>query len=108
MFGAIQILQYVSEKQYPFVLTGDMNAWPDTPEMKALVECKSHNVVDITAGIEGTFHGFGVRKPLAKIDYIFTDMESDPAESYAVEDIPTAEGLYISDHLPVIGFVTVP
>ena len=41
-----------------------------------------------------------------KIDYIFTDMESDPAESYAVEDIPV-EGLYISDHQPVIGFVTV-
>ena len=108
LLGAVQILQYISEKGLPFVLTGDMNARPDSPEMQAIVGCKSHMVVDITAGIAGTFHGFGkyAVSEMPKIDYIFTDMESDPAESYAVEDIPE-NGVYISDHNPVIGFVTV-
>ena len=106
MFGAIQILQYVSEKKLPFVLTGDMNAVPTAPEMEALVNCKTHAVVDITAGIDGTFHDYGRRETMSKIDYIFTDMPSDPAESYALEDVPV-NGLYISDHLPVFGYVTV-
>lgn len=106
VFGAIQIMQYISDKNMPFVLTGDMNAIPSAPEMQALVNCKQRTVVDITANIEGTFHKFGQRPTMSKIDYIFTDMESDPSESYAVEDIPV-EGLYISDHLPVIGYVTV-
>ena len=56
--------------------------------------------------IEGTFHAFGQRATMSKIDYIFTDMESDPAESYAFDDVPV-EGLYVSDHLPVFGYVTV-
>ena len=106
LFGAIQILQYVSDKKLPFVLTGDMNARPEAAEIQAFVNCKSHAVVDITSGIQGTFHGFGTRPTMSKIDYIFTDMESDPAESYAYNDVPV-EGLYVSDHLPVFGFVTV-
>jgi len=106
LLGAIQILQYVSERDLPFVLTGDMNAKPDSPEMQAIVSSASRAVTDITRGIESTFHGFGKRTDALKIDYIFTDMPSDPAESYAVEDNPV-DGLYISDHRPVIGFVTV-
>lgn len=105
MFGAIQILQYISEKNLPFVLTGDMNALPQSPEMQALVNCKYRAVVDITAGIDGTFHNYGRRATMSKIDYIFTDMQSDAAESYAYNDVPV-EGLYVSDHLPVFGFVT--
>lgn len=106
MFGAIQILQYVSKQKLPFVLTGDMNAWPNTPEIQAFISCKDRTIVDVTANITGTFHAFGTRPTMSKIDYIFTDLLTDPAEAYAVEDIPV-DGLYISDHMPVIGFVTV-
>ncbi len=106
MFGAIQILQYISDSGLPFVLTGDMNAVPTAPEMQAIVSYKYRTIVDITAGIDGTFHAFGQRATMSKIDYIFTDMESDPAESYAFDDVPV-EGLYVSDHLPVFGYVTV-
>ncbi len=106
MYGAIQILQYISEKKLPFVLTGDLNAWPDAPEIKVISECEYLHAVDLTAGVGGTFHGFGTRVPNTKIDYIFSDLPADPTESYAVEDIP-ADGVYISDHRPVISFVTV-
>ncbi|MBR2907628.1 MAG: endonuclease/exonuclease/phosphatase family protein [Clostridia bacterium] len=106
LLGAIQILQYVSEKGLPFVLTGDFNATPDAPEITAFTACKDREIVDVTREIPTTFHKFGERKDPLKIDYIFTDMPSDPAESYAVEDNPV-DGLYISDHRPVIGFVTV-
>ncbi|MBO5269994.1 MAG: endonuclease/exonuclease/phosphatase family protein [Clostridia bacterium] len=106
MLGMVQILQYISEKNLPFVMTGDMNALPESPEMQAVVTCKGRTVVDITSNITGTFHAFGQRATMSKIDYIFTDMPADPAESYAVEDIPV-DGLYMSDHLPVIGFVTI-
>ena len=105
MYGAIQILQYISTKGLPFVLTGDLNALPDAPEIRVIADCKYLNAVDLTADVGGTFHGFGKRVPNTKIDYIFSDLPADPAESYAVTDEP-ADGLYISDHRPVISFVT--
>lgn len=105
MYGAIQILQYIDKKKLPFVLTGDLNAWPDAPEIRVISECKYLNAVDLTATVGPTFHGFGKRQPNTKIDYIFSDLPADPAESYAVEDTPL-DGVYISDHRPVIAFVT--
>ena len=105
MYGAIQILQYIDKKKLPFVLTGDLNAWPDAPEIRVIADCKYLHAVDLTADVGGTFHGFGQRVPNTKIDYIFSDLPADPAESYAVEDLPV-DGVYISDHRPVISFVT--
>ena len=106
MYGSIQILQYIDSKKLPFVLTGDLNAWPEHPEIKVITDCKYLNAVDLTADVGGTFHGFGTRENPTKIDYIFSDLPADPAESYAVNDVPV-EGVYISDHFPVISFVTV-
>ena len=106
MYGAIQILQYIDKKKLPFILTGDLNAWPDAPEIKMISECEYLNAVDLTATVPATFHNYGRRDPYSKIDYIFSDLPADPAESYAVEDIPV-EGLYISDHFPVVSFVTI-
>ena len=106
LHGMIELLQFVSEKSEGFILTGDMNALPDAPEITVLTDCEFRKVTDVTKHIDGTFHGFGTRAKMSKIDYIFTDMKADPKKSYAVEDIPV-DGLYISDHRPVIGFVTV-
>jgi endonuclease/exonuclease/phosphatase family metal-dependent hydrolase len=41
-----------------------------------------------------------------KIDYVFTNLPTDHDESYAVEDIPV-DGIYISDHRPVVAFVEI-
>ena len=43
---------------------------------------------------------------MSKIDYIFTDLTADKTESYRVEDAPV-DGVYISDHFPVVAFVEV-
>ena len=104
MYGAIQLLQYIDKMKLPTVLTGDLNAFPDAPEIRVIADSEHHGLVDLTASLGGTFHNFGRRDPAAKIDYIFSNMRSDPAESYAVEDIPV-NGVYISDHFPVIAFV---
>jgi len=105
-YSVIQILQYIDKVKLPVIITGDMNAYPDTSEMKLFTESPYQGLVDLTTEVGPTFHGFGKRNPESKIDYIFSNLPADPKESYAVTDIPV-EGVYISDHRPVISFVTV-
>lgn len=115
MLASAQLLEYVSKKKLPTVMTGDFNALPDTAAIKMIISNKDCPMTDITANIEGTFHGFGklltdenyiksFGGKAAKIDYIFTNMSADVSKSYAVTDDPV-DGVYISDHQPVVGFV---
>lgn len=96
--GAVQIAQYISLHEPKFVLTGDFNATPDTPEIKVITEALAYRGArDCTASLGGTFHNFG-RIPAErcpKIDYIFSDAPCK--ESYIVEDVPV-DGKYYSDH----------
>ena len=115
--ASAQLLEYMSNKGLPCVLTGDFNATPNTTEMKMLTASDKFPLVDATSNIGGTFHGFG--KLLTdenflkafggvspKIDYIFTNLPTDVDESYAVED-KHEDGIYISDHQPVVAFIEV-
>ena len=86
-----------------FVITGDFNALPGTPEINFIVNA---GAADATATLGGTFHAFGQRKDKIKIDYIFTNADHSAEESYVVEDNPT-DGVYISDHNPVCSFVEI-
>lgn len=83
----------------PIVLTGDMNALPDTPEIAILNRgMNARGATDVTAHLGGTFHGFG-RVPAdrdTKIDYIFTSGKCLQCEM--IPDDPDAKGLYYSDH----------
>lgn len=111
LLGATQILQYLSQTGLHFILTGDMNALPGTPEILAFTDTPicGAPVVEATENITGTFHGFG-RYPadgMKKIDYIFTDMETNTKAAYLVPDEPK-DGVYISDHRPVVAFVQLP
>ena len=96
--GAMEIVQYISLHPEKFILTGDFNAIPNTPEIRVITEALAYRgAQDCTADLPGTFHGFG-RIPLErrpKIDFIFSDAPCK--ESYVVEDIPV-EGKYYSDH----------
>ena len=109
LLGATEILQYISKKGLPFVLTGDTNAVPTDLSMTMLTEAApcGKPLVDITADLDGTFHNFGKYEPerRRKIDYIFTDMPADKSESYKVAD-EGVDGVYITDHFVVCGFVT--
>ena len=96
--GAVQLIQYVSVHPEPFILTGDFNATPEAPEIKAIPEALAYRGGrDCTAGLPGTFHWFGKipEEQRPKIDYVFSDIPC--VESYMVEDIPV-EGVYYSDH----------
>lgn len=98
LLGMTQIMQSVSECNAPFVLTGDMNALPDSPEIKLPALLPNKNVREATESIPHTFHGFGRIEENYKIDYIFTDAPF--SDTHAVED-KCENGIYISDHYPV-------
>lgn len=107
LYGMNQIMQYIDKMNLPFILTGDMNATPEEPAMEALLTCEKFGAKDLTALTGGTFHNFGriEEEKMGKIDYVFSNLPGDPKEGYAVKDTPV-EGIYISDHLPVMAFVT--
>lgn len=111
LLAAEQIMAHISEHigNGKFVLTGDMNACPDDPEILAFTTSLSNrNVVDATSGLGGTFHAFGKYSSAEakKIDYIFTDARTTPEESYKIEDEPI-DGIYMSDHNPVCAFIEI-
>ena len=96
--GAVQLVQYISVHPEPFILTGDFNATPETPEIQVIPEALAYRGgKDCTADLPGTFHWFGKipedKRP--KIDYIFSDAPC--VKSYMVEDVPV-DGVYYSDH----------
>ena len=41
-----------------------------------------------------------------KIDYIFTNLPADADRAYSVED-RHKDGIYISDHYPIVAFVEI-
>lgn len=98
------LLAYIQKAGLPAILTGDLNATPETEEIRMLAA----RLTDATQNLGGTFHDFG-RYSFGidhKIDYIFTSLPTDPARAYAVADIPDATGLYTSDHTPVVAYAT--
>ena len=99
--GSMQLVQAISGYEEKFVLTGDFNATPNTPEIKLITSALSaRNVVDCTKDLCPTFHNFGrlSKEEMVKIDYIFTDGKCKRA--YEVEDTPV-NGQYYSDHFAV-------
>jgi len=105
--GAKQILDDLNSRKGEFILTGDMNAEPETEEMKAIREYDKTKVTDVTACMKKTFHNYGKPSDYVKIDYIYTNAKSNPEESYLVEGIPNENGTYPSDHSPVFGYIEI-
>lgn len=108
LLGSIQIMQYISEKDHPCIITGDLNALPDSREIKVFSENEDLGIIDCTSQIKGTFHGFREldEEGMAKIDYIFTNLPADPSESKLCPDEPV-DGVFLSDHRPVCAYVTI-
>ena len=101
--GMTQILQHLSTVKGYSVLTGDMNAHPDTACIGLTAALREKSLKDATAEVKRTFHNFGRSDDkIVKIDYIFTD--ATPCGAYAVEDTPV-NGVYISDHYPVCAWI---
>ena len=106
--ASAQLLEYASQKGIATVITGDFNATPDTCEIKMMTANKAFPMVDATALIGPTFHAFGKipAEECVKIDYVFTNLPTDLNEAYALSNQPI-DGIYISDHCPVVAFVEI-
>lgn len=115
VMSSAQLIEYMSKKELPCILTGDLNAAPYSEEIRMLCESEKIRLIDATQNIERTFHGFGRLTPEmeingmangqpVKIDYVFTSLKTNPSESYAIADNRDG-GIYVSDHLPVVAFL---
>lgn len=95
---AEQLCADIDKYEENFILTGDFNATPNTPEINLITDKLKHRgCVDCTKELGPTFHAFGklTEEEQVKIDYIFTDGKCKNA--YRVQDIPV-NGQYYSDH----------
>lgn len=105
--GMMQIVQHMSSYDGFLVLTGDMNATPDAPEIKLAVDAlKMRGMADHTSNLGGTFHNFGRLLPdqTCKIDYIFSNTACDRAWCVAE---PDDSGFY-SDHYAICADLLFP
>lgn len=98
--GLAQLLPYLVEQKMPAVMTGDLNAVPQTAEILEFVErLRPFGWSDATAALGGTFHAYGACTPKVKIDYIFSNCQT--VNSHVVDDVPV-NGVYYSDHNAVV------
>ena len=87
------------EHKLPTVVMGDYNA---TPDSEVIEYCdKVAGFMDLTKEVGGTYHDFG-RRTAKKIDYIYATKEiyGKNYKSYLWTD--SHEGIYLSDHYPVV------
>jgi endonuclease/exonuclease/phosphatase family metal-dependent hydrolase len=78
-------------REEPVVLTGDLNARPDAPEIRALSDTLTDTWPRAGAG-EG--YTYPVAGPNARIDYVFTSADVRVESA----DVVTSDA---SDHLPL-------
>ncbi|MBR5447934.1 MAG: endonuclease/exonuclease/phosphatase family protein, partial [Clostridia bacterium] len=99
--GITQILEDMNEDTsilpYPIILTGDLNATPDSDVIEAIKE--KGGLVDVSDKFEKTFNNYG--KPYrewdaSKIDYIFTSSDITCEACALWDEMP--DGKYMSDH----------
>ena len=103
-----QVLRFFVEQQairpMPTILTGDFNMLPDAEAMKLIDDQGAFT--DLSKDVPGTFHFFGKLAEPKKIDYIFG---AGQFECCSVRlDHKMRDGLYLSDHDPVIAEVRLP
>lgn len=97
--GLAQIMDRLEKAEFfpgvPTVITGDMNAEPDSPEMAVM---KGTPYTNVAEGIGATYHGYGKADPPVCIDHIYTrGFVCESREKWTDEK----DGVYLSDHYPV-------
>ena len=101
--GITMILNRMAEdyKKWPVpvILTGDMNATPDSPVIKSILGFTGvgEKMEDKTAPAGFTFHNNNPEKVQIKIDYVFSNLPS----TEAVKVTDEVNGITVSDHYPV-------
>ncbi len=101
ILGLRQIMTHLAEAEFfpqaPVILTGDMNAEPDSEEMAVMKEYPAFS--NATEGIGITYHGFHREETFCSIDYIFISggLRCESVEKWTDE----RDGITLSDHYPV-------
>lgn len=103
LLGVRQILTHLQKAEFfpeaPVVLVGDMNAYPESPEMELL----RTEFRDLTEGIGITFHNFG-RDNQCTIDYIYLKGSIEGTAPRKWDEC--RDGIYLSDHYPISSELT--
>lgn len=92
----------------PVVFTGDLNENQESDMYSAVIESgfKDSRVLSGSEDSEGTFHGYSdLTAKKLPIDYIFVNAFAKSVNSYTV-DRNQLNGIYPSDHHPVISEIT--
>lgn len=104
VLGMTQILNKITADnkliKLPLFIMGDMNASPDSETIRMACEFKEIPLIDLTANIEGSYHGFGKTENV-KIDYIFADAETAKKPHKVTPWHDCVFGVYLSDHDPI-------
>ena len=97
---AERLLKYAD---IPAFLTGDFNAFPDAPAIKAVLDHPEFQ--DLTAPLganAATYHGYEKITENCKIDYIFATRAVNPIfETLTLHKDKNEEGINVSDHYPI-------
>ena len=85
----------------PVILTGDFNVDPDSVVVKSVTSFSGCGapLIDVTADVGPTFHGYHPDRTGSKIDYIFTNLPLVEGSAFTARD--ERDGVYLSDHYPV-------
>lgn len=94
-------IQWEAIGKLPVILCGDMNAYPESPE----IESMNHSgiVCDVTEELSGTYHNFGKMDKPVKIDYIAVsdNIRLEKVELWKDQK----DGVFLSDHYPICATV---
>lgn len=101
-------------KGLPIVLTGDFNDTPESETIKNITDLaksdyllNSKTVAESVAGTEWTFHDFG-RLPMQErplIDYIFVSKDIKVLNYNTLSD--KLDGIFVSDHKPIMAKIEI-
>jgi len=103
--GMRQILDRITEdnakQDFPFFITGDLNAEPTENTIADALAYGDYPVRDLTDTLGVTFHSWGTVE--SKIDYIFADKRIVTPSNYKITRwTDENNGMYLSDHYPVM------
>jgi endonuclease/exonuclease/phosphatase family metal-dependent hydrolase len=95
-----------SRGEFPFVLTGDLNDTPDSPEIRTFLGFEAYPMKDLTSGIKTSFHNFFRCREDCKIDYIFSNKDTAVSDVRVWDDLK--DGMPLSDHYPIFAELALP
>ena len=100
------LLKYIDRFRHtkiPFVLMGDFNSSIDHPIHQPLLRKFKEAYLALNQTRTNTFHAYGDPKGIIAIDFIYTDLLTFTS---VTTDTSRFDGLYPSDHYPVIAELT--